>query len=55
MAHLRITKKTLMGNLIPENQTENKLSDVDNPDPLNLAVRSQMNFSENVGPWEDLS
>jgi len=49
VAHLRITKKTLMGNLIPGNQTDNKLSDADNPDPLNLAVRSQVNFIENVG------
>jgi len=37
-----------MGNLLPENRNDNKLSDVDNPDPLNLAVRSQQNFAENV-------
>lgn len=37
-----------MGNLLPENRSGNKLSDVDNPDPLNLAVRSQQNFAENV-------
>jgi hypothetical protein len=37
-----------MGNLLPENRSDNKLSDVDHPDPLNLAVRSQQNFAENV-------
>ena len=37
-----------MGNLLPENRSDNKLSDVDNPDSLNLAVRSQQNFAENV-------
>jgi hypothetical protein len=48
VTHLRLTGKTLMGNLLPENRTDHKLADVDNPDPLNLAVRSQVNFSENV-------
>ena len=37
-----------MGTLLPENRTEHKHSDVDDPDPLNLAVRSQTNFCENV-------
>jgi hypothetical protein len=50
VAHLRITGKTLMGNLLPENRTDGKLADVDNPDPLHLAVRSQQNFCENVRP-----
>jgi hypothetical protein len=38
-----------MGQILPENRSENKASDVDNPDPLYLAVRSQTNFAENVG------
>jgi len=37
-----------MGNLLPENRSDNKVSDVDNPDPLYLSVRSQQNFAENV-------
>src|SRR5271163_1832626 len=48
VAYLRIVGKTLMGTLLPENRTEHKHSDIDNPDPLNLAVRSQTNFAENV-------
>lgn len=48
MTYYRLAGKTLMGNLLPENRSDNKLSDVDHPDPLNLAVRSQQNFAENV-------
>lgn len=39
-----------MGTLLPENRSEHKISDVDNPDPLHFAVRAQQNFSENVPP-----
>lgn len=39
-----------MGNLLPENRSDSKLADVENPDPLNLAVRSQQNWAENVNP-----
>ena len=39
-----------MGTLLPENRSDHKISDVDNPDPLHLAVRAQQNFSENVPP-----
>lgn len=48
VAYHRIAGKTLMGNLLPENRSDNKVSDVDNPDPLYLSVRSQQNFAENV-------
>jgi len=39
-----------MGNLTPENRSVEKIYDIDNPDPLLLAVRSAANFSEHVGP-----
>lgn len=37
-----------MGTLTPENRGPDALYDVNNPDPLNLAVRSAANFSEHV-------
>jgi len=37
-----------MGQILPANRTDHKHSDVDNPDPLYLAVRSQQNFAENI-------
>jgi hypothetical protein len=40
-----------MGQILPANRTDHKHSDVDNPDPLYLAVRSQQNFAENVLPF----
>jgi len=39
-----------MGTLLPENRSEHKISDHDDPDPLYLAVRAQQNFAENVFP-----
>ena len=32
VSHLRISGKTLMGTLLPENRSDHKISDVDNPD-----------------------
>jgi len=50
VSYLRIFGKTLMGTLLPENRSEHKISDHDDPDPLYLAVRAQQNFAENVFP-----
>jgi uncharacterized membrane protein YecN with MAPEG domain len=37
-----------MGTFTAENRNPEDIYDIDNPDPLNLAVRSAANFSEHV-------